>query len=84
MLDQPLLSGLVFGLVTYFVMNLSSCRCAFHAAAAQARCRSARSCSRTSSLVGLPTALIAKRYLRRQLILTLLANKFALSLYRAP
>ena len=65
LLDKPLLSGLVFGLVTYVVMNLVVVPLRFPAAAWPPSGLSiATQLFAHIALVGWPTAFIARRYLR--------------------
>jgi hypothetical protein len=64
LLDKPLLSGLVFGLVTYVVMNLIVVPLRFPAAWPPSTLSIATQLFAHIALVGWPTAFIARRYLR--------------------
>jgi hypothetical protein len=63
--ENPLVSGLIYGLVTYAVMNLIVVPLRFPAAWPPSRLSIATQLFAHIVLVGLPTALIARRYLRR-------------------
>src|SRR3954447_25684094 len=64
LLDKPLLSGAVYGLVTYVVMNLIVVPLRFPAAWPPTGLSIATQLFAHIVLVGLPTALITRRYLR--------------------
>ena len=65
LLDKPLLSGFVYGLITYVVMNLIVVPLRFPAAPPPQPLAIATQLFAHIVLVGLPTALITRRYLRR-------------------
>ena len=58
LLDTPILAGVVYGLVTYVVMNLIVVPLRFHPPCRPSRYRSRRNCSRTLSWSAFPFALI--------------------------
>ena len=64
-LDRPVLSGIVFGLVTYVVMNLIVVPLRFPAAWPPTALSIGTQLFSHFFLVALPTVLIARRYLRR-------------------
>jgi hypothetical protein len=64
LLDQPLLWGPVYGLITYVVMNLVVVPLRFHAAWPPKPLSIATQLFAHVILVGLPTALITRRYMR--------------------
>jgi hypothetical protein len=64
LLDKPLLSGLVYGLITYVAMNLIVVPLRFPAAWPPKPISIATQLFAHIVLVGLPTAVIARRYLR--------------------
>ena len=64
LLDQPLLWGLVYGLITYVVMNLVVVPLRFHAAWPPKPLSIATQLFAHVILVGLPTALITRRHMR--------------------
>jgi len=64
-LDRPVLAGLVFGLVTYVVMNLIVVPLRFPAAWPPTGLSVVTQLFSHLFLVALPTVLIARRYLRR-------------------
>lgn len=64
-LDRPLLAGLAYGLVTYVVMNLIIVPLRFPAAWPPSLLGIGTQLFAHVMLVGIPTALIARRYLRR-------------------
>jgi hypothetical protein len=65
LLDQPLLWGLVYGLITYVAMNLILVPLRFPAAWPPTSLSIATQLFAHVALVGIPTAYIARRYLRR-------------------
>ena len=65
LLDKPLLSGLVFGLVTYGILDLIVVPLRFPAAWPPKNLAIATQLFAHIVLVGLPTAYITRRYLRR-------------------
>ena len=65
LLDKPLLSGLVFGLVTYAVLDLVVVPMRFPAAWPPSTLSVTTQLFAHIVLVGLPTAFITRRYLRR-------------------
>jgi hypothetical protein len=65
LLNNPLPWGLVFGLITYVVMNLIVVPLRFPAAWPPTMLAVATQLFAHIVLVGLPTAFIARRYLRR-------------------
>ena len=64
LLDKPLLSGLIYGLVTYVLMNLVIVPLRFPAAWPPKPVSIGTQLFAHIVLVGLPTAFIARRYLR--------------------
>ena len=64
LLDQPLLWGLVYGLITYVVMNLGVVPLRFPAAWPPKALSIGTQLFAHVILVGLPTALITRRYMR--------------------
>jgi uncharacterized membrane protein YagU involved in acid resistance len=64
LLDKPLLSGLVYGLITYVVMNLIVVPLRFPAAWPPSTLSITTQLFAHIVLVGWPTALIARRFLR--------------------
>ena len=64
LLDWPLVSGALFGLITYVIMNLIVVPLRFPAAWPPKPLSIATQLFAHLILVGLPTALIARRYLR--------------------
>ena len=64
LLDQPLLWGLVYGLITYVVMNLVVVPLRFPAAWPPKALSIGTQLFAHVILVGLPTALITRRYMR--------------------
>ena len=61
---SPIQWGVIYGLMTYFVMNWLVVPLRFDAPLPPSRFRSRPSCSRHIVLVGIPMALIAARYLK--------------------
>ena len=64
LLDRPLLSGLVYGLITYVIMNLIVVPLRFPAAWPPSALSIGTQLFAHIVLVGWPTAFIARRYLR--------------------
>ena len=64
LIDRPLLSGLIYGLITYAVMNLLVVPLRFPAAWPPSALSIATQLFAHIVLVGWPTALIARRFLR--------------------
>lgn len=64
LLDKPLLSGVVYGLITYVVMNLLVVPLRFPAAWPPPPLSIATQLFAHIMLVGVPTAFISRRYLR--------------------